>query len=250
LGCTPEQNFIVTSGNEDLDNEDSTSYYIGAVIEPLRDLTVGVDYWNYKVDDVIAQDAQFVVDNESQIPGGVDRGAPTVPGDPGPIVQVNDQFFNIAEQETDGIDLDIRYQWLAGKVGTISIHELASRMLSFDRQATPGAANEDLLGTYRFPKWRSVTTLAWFRGNYAASVIANYIDDYEDDFNPDLEVDSSLTYDVQFVYSGFANSDVTLGIENVTDDTPPFANQEEGYDFATHDPRGRFFYARYKYAFN
>jgi outer membrane receptor protein involved in Fe transport len=249
LGCDPDQYFIVTSGNEDLDAEESTSYYLGAVFEPVDDLTVGLDYWHYKVEDVIDQDAQFVVDNESQL-GGVVRGPPSVPGDPGPILQVDDSFFNIAEEETDGIDLDIKYQWQAGEAGTFSIHELASRMLNFDRKQAPGASTDDLLGTYRFPKWRSVTTLAWMRGDYASSLTANYIDNYEDRFNPDLEVGSSLTFDVQFVYSGFANSDVTLGIENVTENNPPFANEEEGYDYATHDPRGRFFYARYKYAFN
>lgn len=41
-----------------------------------------------------------------------------------------------------------------------------------------------------------------------------------------------------------------LGINNLFDTDPPFSDDEtQGYDFTTHNPVGRFFCGRVKYAF-
>ena len=42
-----------------------------------------------------------------------------------------------------------------------------------------------------------------------------------------------------------------MGIKNLFDADPPFSDDEtQGYDFTVHNPVGRFFYGRVKYAFN
>ncbi|WP_419608384.1 hypothetical protein, partial [Thiolapillus sp.] len=52
--------------------------------------------------------------------------------------------------------------------------------------------------------------------------------------------------------SGLDNDGLELivGAENIFDEEPPFSNKEtEGYDFSTHDPRGRFIYGRVNWRF-
>ena len=248
---TPTQYPVVYSGNSDLDPETSTSLFLGGVFEPTPGLEIGVDYWRFEHKDVIDNNAQLIVDNEASYPGQVIR-----PGGPGtPIAVVFADFINIAEQKTDGIDLDVSYGWKVGK-GKLRLKETATQLLSFKRKVSSGRSFESLAGEYRYPKLRSKTTLAWNNNNYMASLSANYIGGYRDKYygriSPNTgavdthEVDSQLTYDIQLVYHVGSISSLTVGIDNVTDEEPPFSNSEvQGYDFATHDPRGRFFYAKY-----
>lgn len=94
--------------------------------------------------------------------------------------------------------------------------------------------------------------LSWNRNVFGATLTANYIDGYDDTVNlsnPDNKVDSTLTWDIQFVYTGIRKSTLTLGVKNLTDEDPPFANEVSGYDYAMNDPRGRFMYGTFAYKF-
>ena len=61
------------------------------------------------------------------------------------------------------------------------------------------------------------------------------------------------TYDLQGSYTGFKAMRVTLGIKNVLDRDPPYANHGSGfvgsYDLSYTDIRGRFLYASLAYMF-
>jgi outer membrane receptor protein involved in Fe transport len=248
----PTQYPVVYSGNPDLDPETSTSLFLGGVFEPATGLEIGVDYWRFEHKDVIDNNAQLIVDNEASYPGQVIRTG-------GVIDVVFADFVNIAEQKTDGIDLDASYRWKLAK-GKLSLKETMTQLLSFKQKVSAGRSFESLAGEYRYPKLRSKTTLAWDRSHYSTSLSAHYIGGYKDKyygrFNPNTgtidnhKVDSQLTYNFQFTYHLGNISSFTVGIDNVTDEEPPFSNSEEvGYDFATHDPRGRFFYAKYSAEF-
>ena len=264
LGCSPAQVPVNFSGNDGLKPEESEAIYLGAVIEPVNNFSIGVDYWRYEQTDVIDANTQFIVDNPNLYGYRVFRGAPTVGGDPGPILSINDSYINVGEQNTDGIDLSVKYQWKVAAAGTFHIQSMITRILSFDRKAYPGAPTEDKLGTYHFPELRGNLTFGWERTVVAASITANYIDGYEDEFygidfygdgpadsNRDFHmIDSYKSYDAQISYTGIADSKLTFGIKNLTDEDPPLSNASNvGYDSATHDPTGRFYYARYNHQF-
>jgi iron complex outermembrane recepter protein len=161
---------------------------------------------------------------------------------------IDGTFFNISKQKTDGIDIEVKYDWKT-EIGAISLSYAMTRILNFDRAPLPDTDLIDILGDYRFPDTRSKTTLSWHNSAYLILLRANYISSYDDKFDPSLEVDSYQTFDAQFVYSGIKSSKLTIGISNLTDEAPPFANEEEGYDYATHDPRGRYTYISYNYSF-
>lgn len=240
--AAPADAIVNVEGNPNLDPTDSESWFLGALWEPVESFTIQLDYWNYIIENAIDQDPQYTVDN---FPGRVTE---IFPG----LVAIDSTFFNIANIETDGLDFDIRYRWDVAGAGTFTVGALATYLLSFDRQKYAGQPWEDLRGTYRYPDWRATIPFTWNRQVYGASLIANYIDSYDDTVNsanPDNKVDSLLTWDAQFVYTGFRKTTITLGVKNITDEDPPFANEEVGYDFATHDPRGRFLYGTFAYKF-
>ena len=264
LGCTPTQIPVNFGGNEKLKPEESESVYLGAVFEPVNDFNIGVDYWRYNQTNVIDANTQFVVDNPGLYGYRVQRGAPTVAGDPGQLMLVNDFYTNIGEQNTDGVDVSIKYEWKVAATGKFYIHSMITRVLSFDRKAYPGAETEDKLGTFHFPELRGNLTFGWQKVGLAASITANYIDSYKDelydvdfygdgpaDSNRDKHIISSYrSYDAQISFTGVKDSKLIFGIKNLTDEDPPLSNASNvGYDSATHDPTGRFTYISYSNQF-
>ncbi|MEN8179742.1 MAG: TonB-dependent receptor [Pseudomonadota bacterium] len=252
--CGGSQYQVVFSGNPDLDPEESTSWYLGLVVEPMDDLTIGIDYWKYDHTNIIDTDTQYILDHEDAYPDVVVRSDPAFDGDPGEIIYINDSFINISDQKTDGFDLDIKYEFDIEGIGDFGVQTVATYVRSFERRPVADEPYEELLGTYQYPKWRATAALDWERGDYKARLATNYIDSYEQfytDWDDEISyVDSMWTWDAQFVYSGIESTDITLGVLNLTDEEPPFSNSEiEGYDFATHNPMGRFIYTRLNYAF-
>ena len=63
-------------------------------------------------------------------------------------------------------------------------------------------------------------------------------------------VKSYTTADIQYSYTlpeiGFQSAGVvTLGIRNVSGESPPLSNQEHTFESTLHDPLGRIWYLRY-----
>ncbi len=252
--CGGSQYKTEFSGNPDLDPEESDNIYLGLVVEPIDNLNIGLDYWKFKHTDRIDANTQYLLDHEEAFPGKVVRADPAFPGDPGEILLIKDTFLNLSEQKTDGIDLDVRYKIETDEYGTFELHGIGTYVFSFKRRAAPGEPLEDLVGTYGYPEFRGNLYLDWTRNDWGVYAALNYIGSY-DQYYPEPDgssgkVDAWTTFDLQVRYMGFESLDVRLGVDNLFDEEPPFSNSEtEGYDFATHDPTGRFIYGRVKWEF-
>ena len=236
------------SGNPDLDPTKSEAIYLGGVFEPINNVALAIDYWKYKREDVVRQSFQFTIDHEAQLPGRIIRGAPEFPGDIGPIILINDTFSNIAEEEISGIDVDFKVMNKTPENGNFLIHAFFTRIFTFDSTPFPGEPVEDKKNAYHYPSFRHIVNFGWGFQDYGFILTRNYVSDYEG-VGGIGHVDSQTTYDIQFNYSGLKSASVTLGIENLTDEEPPFANEEEGFDPAIHNPMGRYYYARYNHKF-
>ena len=236
------------SGNPDLDPTKSEAIYLGGVFEPISNVALAVDYWKYKREDVVRQSFQFTVDHEAQLPGRVIRGAPEFPGDLGPIALIDDTFTNIAEEEISGIDVDLKIMDKTSENGNFLIHAFFTKIFTFDSIAFPGEPVEDKKNAYHYPSLRHIINFGWGFHDYGFILTRNYVSDYEG-IGGSGRVDSQITYDIQFNYSVMKSANVTIGIENLTDEEPPFANEEEGFDPAIHNPMGRYYYARYNHKF-
>jgi len=116
-------------GNANLNEENATSWTVGGVINPrsidaLRNLTLTVDYYNIKVDDVIAAfPRQFILQqcyesgNDTFCDLITRRGAPTAVNSAGSIDLINAFAVNAAILETQGIDATASYFTPVGMMG-------------------------------------------------------------------------------------------------------------------------------------
>ena len=244
--CDPTQTAVIVSSNPNLDAEESTSYYLGALFEPTKQFSVGLDYWNYDQKNIVAINTQDVIDinnSSSVIRNGV------LPTDP--ILGVFDQYTNSANRKTDGIDLDLRYKWNTS-VGKFEIRSMTTKVFSFKERIRAADAYVDYAGKFQHPDLRSSLSLNWKRDDYAVVLSTLYINSYEDsNYDNDSHIiDSYQTYDGQFIYSGFEKMSLAAGINNILDEDPPFSNSSyTGYDSATHNPTGRFYYVRLNHQF-
>lgn len=244
--CDPQQVAVIVSSNPNLDAEESTSYYLGALFEPTKQFSVGLDYWNYDQKNIVAINTQDVIDLND--PSQVIRNGPNPTDD---ILGVYDQYTNSANRKTDGIDLELRYRWDTS-VGKFEIRSMTTKLFSFKERIRAADPYVDYAGKFQRPDLRSSLSLNWKRADYAAVISTNYIASYEDSNydNDSHTVDSYQTFDGQFSYSGFENMNLTAGINNILDEDPPFSNSSyTGYDSATHNPTGRFYYVRLNHQF-
>lgn len=247
LDCAPISIPVVVASNPDLDAEESTSFYLGMLFEPTKHFSLGVDYWNYDQDNIVTNNTQDVIDQNDTVNNVVRAGA----GLTDPIIVVFDQYSNSANRKTDGIDLELKYSWDTS-VGRFALINVTTKVLGFKERVRSADPYEDKAGTYQFPDLRNRLSLQWIKNDYAAVIHAKYIDGYED-LNYEIDghkVDSYMTYDGQLTYSGLENMSLVIGINNILDEDPPFSNASfTGYDEATHNPTGRFYYVRLNHQF-
>ncbi|MFC4699598.1 TonB-dependent receptor domain-containing protein [Glaciecola siphonariae] len=258
---------VRTSGNEDLTPEESTAYNIGFSFEPIDDLSLELDYWNFDFEELIIQEsAQAILSANPQDPNRIIRA-----GDPlnGPLVQVNNTFVNASELNTNGVDFVTSYK-IDTDIGTFVPNLTATYILTYDLD-DPQAGQIDGAGRRNFtnvgvssPELRANLGLGWRNEAYSANVFVRYVSSYDDDQNCAdgsaiaagcgtaglQEIDSHVTYDAQFsvdlgtVFDTQTSYVMTLGGINLTDEEPPQVFTNSGFDSKVHDPRGRQLYVR------
>jgi iron complex outermembrane receptor protein len=253
-------------GNSALAPEKSKSYSLGFVIEPNRDLSLGVDYYNIEHKNrILAPTAPFILANEDLFPGAVIRGTRTaddiaanaraalrgVSGDLQPgIIRT---FFNASQQKTSGIDVDLRTNFSLGGMGKLEIVNAYTYMIELKRQINPGQPLTELVDTYEFPRWRHTMSVAWTRGSWGVTTAFNTVAGFAD-FRTvggvEQRIGNHMTIDAQIRYTGFKNLTLSLGGLNITNNKPPFSNENwYGYVASVHNPRGAYYYGSLRYKF-
>lgn len=267
---------ILSGGNPNLDAEDSENLSAGFVLTPpvLPGFTFSADYFHIEIEKSIASlDPQFILDNEGDFPGLVVRAPPSATdialGIPGNVLLVNTSFQNLGFVQVQGVDLMLEYITPKTPIGTFTLRMDAAYMHSFEQQGSAGEPVRELAGTFVRPQWRGRAQFGWRIGGFEAITTFNYIDSYED-LPADRTVDYSTTVDVLLEYRFAKANRVTVesnadagkkivesltqpspsrwldglalrvGVRNIFDDPPPFANNTAGYPVALEDPRQRF----------
>jgi len=264
--CATTDYNLVFAGNPNLEAEESESWNFGVGWEPTASLTLSLDYWDIKQENKIDEApfdylyTTFCNDQQSDI---CIRGTP-LPGDTlGPLLRINTGFINIGEQSVSGVDLAADYASdLAG--GTLSVGLFYSYLLSFERVELNDTGSEfitrELAGKYEYPEHRWTLTGDWTSGDWGFYAALNYVGEFEDlggtlDYDADWRtVSDFMTLNLQLRYSGFRNTQISLGIDNALDEKPPFAIGDGdtdlyGYVSSQHDPRGAYVYGKVTYTF-
>ncbi len=256
--------------NADLHEEIGTAWTLGTSITPAAfpGLKLGLTHFHIRLEDRVQDIPSGVTFLEDPLfrdivirgPTSAEREAVCSRGAffgdlddcrNGPIAAIVDaRVANIAMTETTGVDLFGSYE-IQSRLGTFTCGLNATYLLDFAEARLRTSPIVNLLDTQHYPvDVRLRNSFAWKYLEFGAAAYINYADSYTDTASePDRKVGSWTTLDLQLSYdtragdqSPMADVLISLNVQNVFDEDPPFLNNSVGvgYDEENADPLGRF----------
>jgi iron complex outermembrane receptor protein len=249
---------VIATGNENLKPEESENYNIGLIFKPTDNLDFKLDVWRVDYTNMITvENAQGKLIDD---PNGTD----IIRTDAGFLQSVKVNYFNSSSVSVNGFDIEST--WTISDQFNLSFN--ASHFISYELTKDNGEVVE-AAGSFNIdnfarsmPETKGSLNLNWIDDSQRASLNVNYVSSYETGVDvsalpgESTTVDAFTTVDAQYAatFGITENSEavVTLGIKNLLDELPPRAYTAVGslsYDPKQHNPLGRVFYAKVKYAF-
>ena len=253
------------SGNVNLVPEESKQWTVGVVWEPVNNITLGVDYFYVKIDDVITFiDADTVMSDYDRLgPIAIVRG-PKPPGDPagipGPISYIIEANQNLTEQIVSGLDLSANARF-ASDYGNFNFSFSGTYLFDYKQTDVFGDGPFEYVGqrgpgTGAISRWRHNLALDWSRGPWGSTLANTFQGPYEEpcaSLCDTRTVNAYSLWDWQLRYTGFKNTTLVLGVKNLLNTDPPTSEVTSGfivgYDSSYGNPQGRMFYGSVRYAF-
>ena len=254
---------ISAGGNPELKPETSDSFSVGLIWTPdeIGNLSVAIDYYNVQVDDAInTPDPVDVILTCYTTPN---LAAPECDrirrGPSGTITRFDLLNENLARLETSGIDVSAAYI-LYTDYGDVSLTGNVNWLNEYVETTDSGAVSDrtdmvagNVSDWAGYPEWRSNLSVTLSRNNWTIGGSWRYLDamdifDTIEFDNVHKSVDAVHYFDLFGNYRG-AMIDVTIGAENLTDETPPYVPDVALNTSSIYDYLGRFYYIRLKYGF-
>ena len=256
----------VTGGNPNLTPEKSKTFTLGLVLEPVRDLSVDVDaFWIFLRNQIVVQGLNYGVillnaQTATQFASFITRDAN------GNIVAISQTNANLFKSIVNGLDIDLKYGLNLGGAGRLTFQGNGTYFVRFVAQNSDGTWTSQLdRGVTSqggvVPRWRSTLTAIYDIGSWGGSLSWNYQKRYHDVPSSVTQlprfVGAYETLDTQLYYQGLKEFRFALGVRNLFNRDPPYANYAGssnnfigGYDISYGDPRGRFVYGTVTYYFH
>jgi len=248
--------------NAKLKPEHSRQYSLGMVIEPSKQVTMTLDYWNIKRTDLIGEIGDdIILGNLAKYGDLVHRN------DDGTIDYIDLRKENRGAQLASGLDLTLDYRGVKTWAGNFGGHLSGTYVLNSKIQNSVGDPYLSNLGRFVtdgvVQRWRHTITFDWDRGPYSASLSNTYSSGYQDQ-NSAINTDDGTVvaanhvkayslWDLSGAWQVSKAFKLRAGVQNLFNTAPPYSNQAfyfiSGYDPTYTDPRGRRFYASANYAF-
>lgn len=252
---------ILTGGNQDLRPEKSKNLSMGLLYQPkgLENFSLGLDLFRIEVEQVIGASAQFFVNQNAEnglFPELVSRT------ERGELLQVTANNQNLGSRDISGADLDISWRVFIAQWGTFGVSLGGAYIESYRfnlEQPQPEISAINLAGTFvdkaaggsgSIPEWKSRMNFFWQFGRWEFSLASLHISSLTEQIVAENRAQQSGAWsreDMQVSYHfNSGESLVTLGVENILDQAPPFLGSafNDNFDARTHDSVGRFLYAR------
>ena len=281
IDCSSQQVGAITIGNKNIKPETSKSYSLGMVLEPIKNISLSIDWWKIVRDgEINGSDPGAVVANPAGYPDAeIVRGEPTsnFPGLAGPILMVKAPYLNAGKTKTSGIDLDLRGKYNAGEYGRFNSGVTVTYMKEFTRTNADGTVlkfagthgDVNLSGNGGTPKTKVRLTLGWDQGPVNVTANMNYVSSISNKNDVDgecLDVDvndvpykncriaSFTTTDLFAKWSVTKQWELTASITNLFDKMAPLDVQTYGrinYNPSLHQSGavGRYFTLGGRYTF-
>jgi iron complex outermembrane receptor protein len=248
--------------NPDLKPERSRQYSVGMVLEPSKQVTMTLDYWNIKRTDLISEIGDdIILSNLAKYGDLVHRD------EDGLIDYIELRKENRGAQLATGVDLTLDFRAVQTAWGRFGGRLNGTYVLDSKIQNAPGDVYVSNLNRFVtdgvVQRWRHTITLDWDQGPYSASLSNTYYSGYQDQ-NSAINVDDGSVvaankvkaytlWDLSGAYEVSKQFKLRGGIQNLFNTSPPYSNQAyffiSGYDPSYTDPRGRRFYLSANYAF-
>ena len=253
--CSSTTVGVMTVGNPDLKPEESQNVTVGFVLEPVKNVSVSLDFWRLtRRNEIVGVSPTAVLANPAAYPNAtITRGESTTdfPNLAGPILLVKAPYQNSGRTTTSGVDLDLRSQYQWANVGKVRGGVTATYIHSFKRRNGDGSVQEfagthgdvDLSGNGGTPKLRTNWTLGLDRGAWSTTATVNYVsgmsgkndtagDCLDTDANGlpylDCHIDSFTTVDLGVKYKPTKNWELQAAVSNLFDKQAPLDVQTYG----------------------
>ncbi|MBB3169187.1 TonB-dependent receptor plug domain-containing protein [Simiduia aestuariiviva] len=266
-------------GNAELEEETSNTFTFGAVIQPMDNLDIAIDYYSIEIDDAISVfggNANNVLnicytmekDVNSPYCSAITRRADNN------VDNISLLNANIGKIETAGVDFNVNYsQDLDFGIdggSYLTVQFLSTYLQKFDVTPVQDLPNEvnECAGTFGntcgspLAEWQWNTRVTWASGPLTLSSLVRYIGETDDDTIANEGVDPStlvvpkqdakVYLDLSAGYAISDNFNVNFGIKNILDTEPTYTGdqQEQANTFpSTYDVLGPRYFVSASYKF-
>jgi iron complex outermembrane recepter protein len=249
-------NFI-SGGNPDLSPATGASSTLGVTLEGGNAFTASIDLWRIRMRDHITPVAPLsLLANESEaMAGRVLRGTPTAldnqAGRPGRLLALDASRANVGEVDARGVDVSLQ-QSFETSVGTFIPRLDLTYIDAFRYSDLPTenppvrdrAGIASVLGT--LPSWRGTGSLSYSGYGWELAVFGRYHASYNDysvamGATSDREIPARALWDFTVSKKLGAHIEVTIGVSDVLNRAPPYAEVGDpyGFDLTQSDLTGR-----------
>ena len=235
-------------GNPDLKPEISNSITMGFIANPLKDLTVSVDYFQIQIDDAIGSVPATTTLNQCLASGDAKYCNLITRDRLGslwalPTAQIVGTNLNIASYKTKGLDIGAEYIFRLNEKGKVNVSFMGTILNELTAESAPGLGSYDCAGYYGstcgipVPKWRHKLKGVWATPwgivagaswRYFGSVdidtsssnpqLAGTVNDVNKKFAAMNYIDLSMSYPIN------KNLTFAASINNLFDKDPPLSN--------------------------
>ncbi|MDD5442622.1 MAG: TonB-dependent receptor, partial [Pseudomonas fluorescens] len=258
-------------GNPDLKPELAANYSLGVVLQPMKALSLSLDWYGvHQRDTIQSLDAQYLVDNEDKIAGyaaliGRDpRSAALEAANPGlnkgRINNITTPYTNVGKTITSGLDFDLKYDLDLGANGKLRFREVNNYTLTFEQSIAPGAAPSDRRDGLNHPKWKNSFRVVYELDDKEYGLTARTSASTLNITDPTYSQDAAVTnrripsytvWDANFNLKASKQLRLNMGINNVFDKAMVYANTaySDTYVQSLNDLVGRYVYINARYTF-
>ena len=238
--------------NPRLEPETSSSQTLGVVWTPDERLLLSLGHFRISRHDEILP-VSAADDAAAFAPSLVRDGA-------GRLIGINDYYENVGDSDLRGYEAEFRYQWQTQAAGRLGIRGSTYFLERLERRRFPGAPMLDHAG-YRVPRHSLLGGVDWAIGKWthtlnwrrAGSVRVHAPD--QPCLWKNVEQGRCVTpgfslIDLDVAYAASSHWRYSLHLRNVFGHDPVnYDVGQAGFDFATDDPRGRYYLLSATYQF-
>ena len=263
-------------GNRNLKPETSQSFNLGAVLEPIPDLGITVDYYRVLLKtaisaipapaiygDPVTFKNQYVLNNAGTLTPSIQTFPNCTPFTNATCGYILQNRQNTGGVSTDGIDLSVQYTQHTS-LGVFREDLEGTAITQYRLQQYTGGPELNLVGWYHNGqqpaiRWTHILRVDWTspQSTWGAGVDNRLLTQYIDQ-NPD-GAGNQRTVGTQSIWDGYVSfkpiepMTVLFGVRNLLNTDPPFSNSTynftAGYSSVYSDPIGRAFYLNLNYKF-